>query len=349
MFAQLRSPVGVTTDLDGNVWVHSDSVSATLLTQFAPDGSVLRQIPLGNFLSVGLLGHLATDPANGLIWLLANNGLVILVDPATGQSAPYFNVRDFGNQWDTSAVWDISTQTVGSFGSYIIASQTSFGDIALFPRGGERLDVFVTGISVGTPFVMRIRFSDPHTIESLKVIASSRFHGSISGLPRGVAVSRLTRTVLTTLPKPDDINPQNFSDRAIVFGADYPESGGVPPQFLFNQQDLFSYGMTVDAAGTYYISTPNTSLCLPGPVSGFGLLVQIPADFQRQRVGCGYLNLSAVVTPDAVLNEAGDTAYQTVYSPLNGDGIVVKWAVEAPPQPPPSSFDTEIFLPAVKR
>ncbi|MGH9944727.1 MAG: pre-peptidase C-terminal domain-containing protein, partial [Pyrinomonadaceae bacterium] len=327
IFAQLLTPVGAALDSSGNIFVSSDAVNSTLITKFAPNGTVLAQIPIGNFLSVGSIGHLDTDPATGLIWDLLPTGEVGLINPTSGQITPAFDLRQITA--DTSAIYDIASGRVDGFGGLINTRSANYGDIALWRRNNQ-LDVFVAGNSVAFPFVMRIPISSTGQPGTPRVLISSRQSAALNGnnLTRGVAVNS-QGLVLTTLPL--DGLPSLPVDRAVAFSADFSQGQGLPPTVLFNGQDFTSRGMTVDAAGNFYVATGQNGNSFCG-IGGSGALVVIPSALNN--AFCHPLNVTIANSRDVAVRPDGALAYMTV------GNAVVRYGLAPVPTPTPTPSPT---------
>src|SRR5687767_7239 len=77
-FVQLTAPVGATTDSSGNVYVHSDAITTTILTKFAPDSTGLAQITLGGINVSEFVGsHLARILDTDDLLLLSPQGQIL--------------------------------------------------------------------------------------------------------------------------------------------------------------------------------------------------------------------------------------------------------------------------------
>jgi hypothetical protein len=277
---QLSMPEGLTTDLQGRIVAHSSDASATLLTQFTPDGMVVTQAPVGisgPIDSLRFMGsQLDTDPVSGRIYLLSPNGDILIIGPDTLQEiAERISIR--GLNVDTSAVFDVNA---GSFNSFELTPETLFGDIAVFhSQAGnvaEQLKLFLTGLSDGLPFVLQLQLN-PTTGDVLStrvILTSTTIAPDSLSLPRGIAVNP-QGTALTTLPVstadavidcPDAVVTftQNFSDTEVDLPQVLPASSGIP-----------SWGMTTDANGNFYLATGGVGnmACLR---SGVGALVFVP-------------------------------------------------------------------------
>ncbi len=156
IIAQLSLPSGITTDADGNVFVHSDALTTTALTQFAPDSTRLRSIALGGINVSEFVGsRLATDPTRNIILLLSPQGRILRIDPATLQVVDFFDLRLFANLVFPN-VYDILRRAFRP----LPLGFPRYGDIAVGRSNTVQLELFVTGITGaagGFPFIMRLR------------------------------------------------------------------------------------------------------------------------------------------------------------------------------------------------
>jgi hypothetical protein len=307
-FARLSMPTGVATDTTGNVFVTSDALLTTLVTKFNSAGQALGSIPIGG-ITVGNLGRLAVDPGSGELWDLLSGGAVLRINPRTGQVQPLVDLRSM--PVDTGHVFDLASGTVGPF-TGMLPQNSIYGDIALLRRGG-RLDVFISGVSVAFPFIMRIRIENGRVAAT--VVAASRASGAgYSSGPRGVAVSP-QGLVLTTLPT-RYLNEEEIMDRMVAFSADYSE-GQAPAPTAISREQLFSAGMDADGAGNFYIATGGIGAGLCGG-GGSGAVVTVTADLKR--AGCINFNLALAESADVAASRGGDA----VYVSLRNIGLVVR-------------------------
>jgi hypothetical protein len=244
LFAALPRPNGLTTDPNGNVLVVADTTFARVLVALAPNGSLIGQMPMpGTSISDTTTHNLVFDPVIGWLWDLKGNGDLLLMNLATGQVQPLFNIGTL--PVDISAVYDVATGTIGPL-SGIVPQTSVYGDLAVLWRG-EVLDLFVTGRSVVFPFVMRIRFVQGN-FSSARVLVSTNAPESVANLPRGVAVNA-QGIVLTTVPI------ASFGESVYAFLADFPEVGNGFPVVLLG--GVLSSGMTTDVNGNFYIAGQN--------------------------------------------------------------------------------------------
>jgi len=180
---------------------------------------------------------------SGELWDLLSGGAVLRINPRTGQVQPLVDLRSM--PVDTGHVFDLASGTVGPF-TGMLPQNSIYGDIALLRRGG-RLDVFISGVSVAFPFILRIRIENGRVAAT--VVAASRASGAGYGSgPRGVAVSP-QGLVLTTLPT-RYLNEEEIMDRMVAFSADYSE-GQAPAPTAISREQLFSAGMDADGAGKF--------------------------------------------------------------------------------------------------
>ncbi len=240
-------PTGVATDLSGNLFVRSaapNSFDPQRIYRFTPAGGLTGQTPIG---SNGLaIASMATDPATGMIWSLGQPGGLALVNPNTLQVQQLFNISQLAI--DASDVYDIqlannlgqlatlpsrpNVTPIGrqNFSGLIIPQNILYGDIALLRRGNQ-VDLFASGLSIVTSFVLRVRFVND-TVVSAKVLVASTGRTQPTE-PAGVAVNS-GGIVLTSLPLAKFGNDVSLaSARAIAFSADYPQAGAMPPTGLF--------------------------------------------------------------------------------------------------------------------
>src|SRR5262249_47952500 len=152
------------------------------------------------------LGHLLTVPSSpGLVLDLFQDGELWLYNFNNGQSAQLLNLKTL--QTDISNIYNIVP------GGVVIlpgAAQTSYADLAVYPRA-DGADYFFTGLSLGVfPFVTRLRtYTDGRPSEAKVVAASSATTTPNNGLARGIAVNS-QGTVLTTLPVAGQSGTGNF-------------------------------------------------------------------------------------------------------------------------------------------
>lgn len=303
VFTRATLPEGVATDGGGNVYVNSDATFTTLITKYSPTAAPIWRQQIGG-ITVGELGHMATDPATGVIWHVANNGNVRLINPNTGQVFPNGNLRQISV--DTSRIYDMTTGRVGPMAGLVIPQFATYSDISLLRRG-NLLDIFITGKSSAFPFVMRIRFVS-NNFQSARVVISSRATAAPNdNLPRGVAANP-RGAVLTSLPLPPNrVGTGNF-DRAVRFSADLPENLQRPVVGL-GGRDLTSRGMTADSLGNFYVATGRigTSLCGAG---GSGALVRVTPDVSR--FACRTLGVTLADSKDIALSPNQTLAYMPI-------------------------------------
>jgi hypothetical protein len=197
VFTRLARPNGVTTDLAGNVFVHHDTGAQNQVTKFLPDGTPVGSLPIGGFLDINFTGRLATDPGTGLLLEVLVAGILLVIAPDTLQIFGALDLRTLPP--DARAAYDVGTGLVRDFSGAILPGRISYGDLAVLRRGGQ-LDLYLTGVSVGTAFVMRLRVLADGTILPPRVlVASSPTTAGTVNQPRGVAVNG-NGTALTTLP-----------------------------------------------------------------------------------------------------------------------------------------------------
>jgi hypothetical protein len=311
VIAQLTVPTAITLDLDGDVWLASDNVVSALLTEHSPDGQLLRRFEYGNMASIGEGSSLITDPVNGNILELADDGRIDIVSPLDGSRTPWFALRDL--DVDDSAAFDLVSGTTGQVGSIILTQAASYGDLALW-RHDDKVEVFATGVYGTAPFVLRVTFG-PSGLESSRLLAVSL--GAtvpLENLPRGLAVDPSGR-VFTVLPREARYGGEDV-DRAVVFGGLFDQGIGEPPTVILDDGSFSSLGLASDASGAFY-GVPGGSS--PGPCTTVPAVVRVdPALAGFSCVPVGSLLAEPVdlaVTPDGA----------TAYVAMSGSGEV--WRV----------------------
>lgn len=268
---------GVAVDLNGNVFVASDSGTSEVVSKFAPNGAFLGQIPIGGF-TVGFQGKIATNPVTGQLFFLGENGQLFLIDPNSGAASLLVNLTAI--PIDTSDVFDIATNTRGNFGGSLgLTSFFSYGDLAVVQYQNGVIDIFVTGLSQAQayPFVMRLRFQNGALIQA-KVVASSvaSMAGSFNIAP-GIAVNN-QGIVLTTLPIPARRPEFGNYSTPVAFNTEFdltPDSVD-DPRIVLGGIDLSTKGMTADAAGNFYVAGTSVGSTLGGVAAGSGGVYVFP-------------------------------------------------------------------------
>ena len=313
-FTQLSFPSGIATDADGNVFIHSDAVTTTVLTKFAPDGVILGQISLGGIDVTEFVGsRLDTDPTRNLILLLSPQGRILWIDPGTLQGGDFIDLRPFANQAFPD-VYDILRQEFRP----LHLGFPIYGDIAVGQSNPAQMDLFVTGLTGaagGFPFIMRLQVDFQAQQFTLRVITTSQ--GTTAGnvnRPPGIAVN-VDNVVLTTLPFPTG---GGFAEGLVGFHAYFPENPNHPdgfPRFLFNT-DLASAGMSTDGQGNFYIATGvvGASACGAG---GSGAFVFIPRDLTT--FFCTTFQATLLRSEDIAISPTDNAVYMTLL-----DGAVLR-------------------------
>jgi hypothetical protein len=293
VFTQLVFPDGVTTDAGGNVFVHHDTGLQWQVTKFTANGTPLGTLPIGGFSDVTFSGRLVTEPGSGLLLDLLQPGILLVIRPDTLQIVGGLDLRFVAP--DANAVFDVAVRTVRNFSGFILPGQIAYGDLVVLRRGGQ-IDFFITGVSVVTAFVMRLRLLPDGTLLGPKVlVASSLTTAGTVNQPRGVAVNA-NGIVLTTLPA-IAVPTAGALDSLIGFIADLEPTPGAPfPGFVGNF-DFTSFGMTTDTAGNFYIASGPVGTSVCGP-AGSGALVFITAA----------LDTASCLTFGAILADARDVA-----------------------------------------
>ena len=336
-FTSVFIPAGVATDASGNVFVSHDNGTATFVTKFSASGTPLRSVQIGGFLDVGAIGAIAQVPSTGVLLHLLTNGVLIALNPADLSGNALLDLRAL--PVSTNAIYDVFSGTVSSFGGVIQPRFATFGDLAVYETS-TYTDLFVTGMSQAQafPFVMRVRIRNG-AVESARVLLSSNAETVTAGrqkprVPRGIAVNRAGR-VLTTLPFAfvSPASPQPF-DVMVAFSASFDPSDGVqaserPVLPLGNRVDLYSRGMTTDAAGNFFVGTAEVGTAALGR-PGEGVLVVLPPTADRVRGAVG-LNQPLTAFLDVTVSPDGRRIYGGVNLPSVGpasDVVVVAEVAE---------------------
>lgn len=272
LFAEPRIPTGIVVDSQGNVIIQSDDQFGAI-TKLSPTGQIINQVPTASGI-LTLERRFAIDSQTGSILGLANQGQLSIFDSNTLQEQPLGSLKSLAV--DTSRVYDVATGTVGNAGALIIPQQANYGDFAIVSGNGFT-DLYVSGISVAFPFVMRVRFAQ-NTVSSEVLVMSSASGAPNDNSPPGIAVSP-QGLVLTTLTTGSTAGTFSVP---IAFSTDF--SGGVgtlTPTIVGNGQ-LFvsSRGMTADAAGNFYIATSSIGVS-GGGVSAAGALLVLDAELNN--------------------------------------------------------------------
>lgn len=272
---------------------------------------------------------------------MLQTGEILRIDPNTGALTLAWDLRVQASVNATS-VYDIATSLVRHFSGAIFPGNIVYGDLALLRRGNQ-LDLFVSGVSIVTPFVMRVRILPNQPLEARVLVASSAIFGNENGVvnvPRGVAVNA-AGTVLTSLPiaGPPTCMVCQGKDVGVTLSADFLPGSGPAPSIILSQQDLHSRGMATDAAGNFYLATGSVGTSLCG-VSGSGALVFIPRALNT--VSCALVGATLTASQDVTVNPASNRAYMTVSvnSVLGSNGILAFPII----QPPPVSADLAVTV-----
>jgi hypothetical protein len=247
-----------------------------LLSKLMPDGTELLQASLGtppvDYLRfVG--SHMAIDPAPQAdrLYVLSPEGDLVILDASTLEESGRLNIQDL--TVDTNDVYDVATSS--STSNFVLSSFTTFGDIAAFrPNGGANDAVwFVTGLSDGMAFVMRIPMGDaPSGASGAKVLLASTL-ASPTTLNRTRGVASFQNSVLTTLPSP--LSNSACPDVVIRFSATVSSLDQSNVSDLSGTTGVPSWGMSSGPAGVYLVTGGvQNANCLQG---GDGLLAYIPA------------------------------------------------------------------------
>jgi len=298
VLTSLQRSNGVTTDATGQVFVHHELALQNLVTRFLPDGMAVGSFPIGTFTDLDFSGRLATDLSTGSgetrILDLVQAGVLFSIDPATGAQSSLFDLRFVPP--DATAVYDIVTRQVQDFSSVILPEQITYGDVAVLRRGVQ-LDLYVTGVSSNTAFVLRITLLPGMPSVPRVLVASALTPAGTVIEPRGVAVN-VNGRVLTTLPALA-VPAVGILDSLVAFSADMEPEVGPPPDV--GGFEFTSRGMATDTGGNFYVATGSgaAGLCGGSDMAALGIftpLLDPPRCFPLGGVPAGSLALDVAVS-----------------------------------------------------
>lgn len=251
--AELPIPTGIAVDARGFIIVNHDGVEVfnrSARSWLLPGGQVAGRVHLPGGRVAG--ARMATIPGQPYVYEVLDNGDFGLVNPDNGTLQVVLNLRLIPH--DISRIYDISTGVFGNMAGVVQPWIAHYGDLAVLSRG-QQLDVFVAGLSVATPFVVRMRWEAGLFQGSRVIVSSSASDPSNFNRPRGIAV-RQDGTVVTGLPlfnRGGIINA--VFDSLATFQADFDTTGAGLPQFFLGPTPVYSNGMTADRFDNVYVAT----------------------------------------------------------------------------------------------
>jgi hypothetical protein len=248
-FTSQSIPAGVEVDHNNNVLVYHDQLWNNALTKYSSSGRVRGQKKTGGFSSIGQMAKMARLPSSGQILGLYPNGELAVIDPGNLNIRTILRLRSMDRYIGKSRIYDVYRRRYTNMNGTIQPSIAHYGDISVYERG-SRLYVFVTGVSAGIPFVMKIEFRSGRYSRADVVASSSATDYNTSEMPRGIAVNR-DGTVLTTLPYQP--GRRGAYDVAVKFKYNFNSSGR--PTYVLNKAPLASWGMATDKDGNFYVTT----------------------------------------------------------------------------------------------
>ncbi len=332
IFQQLSIANGVTTDGNGNVYIHYDNGLTNVVSRFTPEGNLQWSTQIGGFGDINRTGRLATVLGSGEIIDLLQTGELVVLDQTTGAISAVFDFRT-ETTVDTSNVYDVATGVVMNMSGQILQPNIVYGDVDVRQQGNQ-FEIFATGISSNSavPFVIRIRLVPDQPIDAKVLVASTTQFGNEDGaivVPRGLAVNN-GGVVLTSLPVLGSPPCSTCSgvDVGITFDANYEPATDPPPSIILNSLDLHSRGMSTDNQGNFFLATGEVGTSICGQF-GSGALVVVSKSMNS--VGCGLIGAVLAGSEDIALNPTDDTAYMTLSAPqLLGFNGVLEFPVEQP-------------------
>ena len=304
VFARGGRPLGITTDIKGNVAVHVDRTFNHGVQVYRPNGSGLGYLQLGGFTDAEGMSYLATIPSNGRILSLRQNGLISMIDPVTGRVTPWMNLRTLPT--DVRAVYDLAQGRYHSFLGMVQIQNSSFGDIAILQRRGVT-DLFISGMSYPQvfPFILRVRITARGVASRIIAGSMASTAGSYNAA-RGIAVNN-RGVVAAILPYQTRAGSM---DRLVTFSPDFPETRRGLPRITLGGRDMAGNGIGADRAGNFYIATGPVGTSLAGR-GGSGAMVVVSPDGGRV-LRIFRLNVTVGDSRDVAISPAGDRAYMTL-------------------------------------
>ena len=300
IFNTLTSPEGIAFDSNGNLYLSSlisagslpgIPASQTAITKLGPDGTVLGQIPIGNLVPP----RLEYSPELNVLFSLDENGNLSLFNADTLGLINQINLTSIPT--DTSAIFDVAINGINSFGGAIQTAFATFGDLDT-RLNGNILELYITGQSQAQafPFVLKIDWQLGVGITDSQVILASSAD-ALSSVPqsprlsRGIAVNS-QGVVVTTLPQPTPVQPLDFP---VAFTVNFDvrdglSEGEVP--VILRGADIYSQGLTADAAGNFYFATNSVGSGQLG-VAGEGALAVLSSDLSQYTFVSGIGSISS--------------------------------------------------------
>lgn len=323
LFSQLTLPVGIATDLQGNVFVGYEDFGGALAV-FNPSGTAIGRIQLSPLISpVDLYSNarLALDPSSGQILALFPAGSLKSINPSTGAITPLLDLKQLSIR--TDRVYDIAQGGIVNATAQIQPALANYGDIAVFSGNGFT-DLYISGLSASFPFVMRLRFTQAGLSSADVLVSSIASAAPNQGQPPGVAVNS-QGTVLTTLPVPNSNATGNFNV-PVFFPTDldpHQGTGSFVPQVI--GIDIASIGMTTDTTGNFYIATSAVGTSLGG-TAGSGAVVVLSPTLQVLNV-LPIAQSATLASNDVAVNPTGDRLYVTFNNTLAPSGGVALFPI----------------------
>ncbi|MGO9924476.1 MAG: hypothetical protein ACLQIB_58585 [Isosphaeraceae bacterium] len=262
VFAYLADPVGVTTDLNGNVYIsYNDSNDLSgqeqAIAEYSAGGTLINSAVMDSTGSDAYPGSLATLGSSeslpyldvGDIMEMEPDGELFAYRPSTGGSASYSYYQ--GNGCNASSAYDPQTGGYVALTGVINLSNATFGGF-----GVDGSNVLVSGQANGWDFVMRATYSvvfPGKHVWTDTIVAAAQLEGN-DDYPGGLAVNA-QGTVLTTLP--------DTSGNETLFAFDDHGSSLFPvsPDFgLPNSPTITAGGIAVDDLGSFVLASEITSI-----------------------------------------------------------------------------------------
>jgi hypothetical protein len=348
---QGQYPAGIVTDTAGDVFVSADLSGVPVVTEYGPDGQQLNQFVLPGVLgNGGSLAGMAYDPKTGDLFLLLDepnsnyvsttNGLIVVLDPRSGQYTTPASSIPVGLAGGTSYVYDVNTGNPRGSGVAISTGYTTFTGLAVGWRDSTHFEYFVTGIGgaiggITREALLRVEEDTAARTTTTTEIAYSSAYVEGGNLASGGVAVRPDETVLATFPTSSIFGTSAFAfPKDYAFGTPSLDGPVFPIPIRQSPVPLYSPGITSDASGNFLLATVNQP-SLPG-ITPHGPLVVISKSLSR------VLSISPSNIPrtDQAIGVAASPDGKTAYEIFNESNVVVRYPVpRIPVTHPINDFD----------
>lgn len=258
-------PTGILVDAQNNIIVQAGGLRTTNI-KYDPAGNILQQTNSTSGIIVGR--RMASLPGSNLALSVNETGQISQINTDTLAEQTIAFLRNL--PLDATRVYDFATGTVVNRSGVLLPFQTVYGDIAVRIEPTS-VDLYISGVSVAFPYIMRVRFSQDGSIRSEALAFSSASTAPNENSPPGLAVNP-QGVILTTLPTGNTTGTFNVP---VFFTSDFSQgTGRIVPTRLGDRLFLSSRGMTSDAAGNFYVATSSIGVS-GGGFSAAGAVVAL--------------------------------------------------------------------------